>query len=140
MAPINFLATFFAAVLSMITGSLWYGPLFGKQWSALGGATKERMEQAKAKGMVKSYGLMFIGSLLMSYVLANALVFAATYLKTSGAGSGVMVGFFNWAGFIAPVTLGVVLWEGKSWKLWLINNGYYLVTLILMGILLALWT
>ena len=139
MVAVNYLAVLAAAVLSMAIGALWYGPLFGKKWQELLGMTKEKLEQAKAKGVAKSYALMFVGSLLMSYVLDHALIFASAYLKTSGVGAGVEVGIFNLLGFIAPVTLGVVLWEGKSWKLWLINNGYYLVTLVLMGILLALW-
>ena len=50
-----------------------------------------------------------------------------------------VVGFWNWLGFVAPVTLGSVLWEGKSPKLWVLNNGYYLVSLIVMGVILALW-
>ena len=139
MVPVNYLAVLAAAVLAMGIGAVWYGPLFGKKWQELLGMTKEKVEQARAKGVAKSYVLMFVGSLLMSYVLDHALIFASAYLKASGVGAGVEVGIFNWLGFIAPVTLGVVLWEGKSWKLWLINNGYYLVTLVLMGILLALW-
>lgn len=31
------LAVVLAAVVSMIVGWLWYGPLFGKQWMALMG-------------------------------------------------------------------------------------------------------
>jgi hypothetical protein len=139
MVPVNYLAVFFAGVLSMIVGSLWYGPIFGKSWARLGGMTPEKMEAAKAKGVAKSYVLMFIGSLLMSYVLAHALIFASAFMKTSGVPAGLMVGFFNWLGFIAPVTLGVVLWEGKSWKLWILNNGYYLISLLFMGVLLAVW-
>jgi hypothetical protein len=50
-----------------------------------------------------------------------------------------MSGFFNWIGFIAPVTLGTVLWGGKSWKLWLIDNGFYLIDLLIMGMILAVW-
>lgn len=50
-----------------------------------------------------------------------------------------MVGFWNWLGFVAPVTLGGVLWEGKPWKLWGLNNGYQLLSLLVMGVILALW-
>jgi hypothetical protein len=35
--------------------------------------------------------------------------------------------------------MGNVIWEGKSWKLWLINNGYNLVFLMISGIILTLW-
>jgi Protein of unknown function (DUF1761) len=137
--PINYLAVIVAAVVNMIIGALWYGPFFGKAWSGLIGMTHEKMEAMKAKGMGSSYALMFIGSLLMSWVLAHALIFGNAYLKTGGVGGGVMVGFFNWVGFIAPVTLGVVLWEGKPWKLWFINSFYYLFSLCVMGVFLSFW-
>ena len=137
--PINFIAVAGAAVASMVIGYLWYGPLFGKKWIALSGFTQEQMNAAKQKGMTKQYALMFVGSLVMAYVLAHALVFASAYLKVNGVSAGLMAGFWNWLGFVAPVTLGAVLWEGKSPKLWVLNNGYYVVTLLLMGVILALW-
>ena len=137
--PINYLAVGGAAIASMVIGFLWYGPLFGKMWMALSGITQEQIAASKKKGMTKQYALMFVGSLVMAYVLAHALVFASAYLKTSGVSAGLMAGFWNWLGFVAPVTLGSVLWEGKSPKLWILNNGYYLVSLLLMGVILALW-
>lgn len=137
--PINYLAVLVAAISSMVVGSVWYGPLFGKQWMMLSGMTGEKMKAAKAKGMGKSYGLMFVGSLVMAYVLAHSLVFASTYLDASGASAGVMTGFWNWLGFVAPVTLGTVLWDGKPWKLWVLNNAHYLISLVVMGVILAMW-
>ncbi len=137
--PVNYLAVLVAAVASMIIGSLWYGPLFGKPWMALIGMTPEKIAAAKGKGMTMSYALMFVGSLVMSFVLAHSLIFASAYTNTTGAIAGMMVGFWSWLGFVAPVTLGSVLWENKSWNLWLLNNGYYIVTLVVIGIILALW-
>jgi hypothetical protein len=139
MVPINYLAVLVAAVASMVIGSLWYGPIFGKKWIALMGWTEEQMNSAKAKGMGKSYALMFVGSLLMAYVLAHSVIYAAYYMRVSGFSAGLMVGFWNWLGFVVPVSLGSVLWEGKSWKLWFLNVGYYLVTLMVMGAILAVW-
>ncbi len=136
--PINYLALLGAAIASMVVGAIWYGPLFGKPWMALSGMSQEKINAAKPK-IGKSYALMFAGSLVMSYVLAHALVFANAYLGASGASSGVMTGFWNWIGFIAPATLGNVIWEGKPWKLWILNNGYYLVSLSVMGVILAVW-
>lgn len=139
VVPVNYIAVFAAAVVSMIIGYLWYGPVFGKPWMKEMGFTKEKMDAAMKKGMAKTYGFMFVGSLVMSYVLAHSTVFAASYLKMTGAPAGLMSGFWNWLGFVAPVTLGSLLWENKSWKLWLLNNGYYLVTLMAMGTVLAVW-
>ncbi len=135
--PINYLAVVLAAVANMVLGFVWYGPLFGKQWMAWSGFTKADMDSAKKKGMGKSYGLMALGSLVMAYVLAHSLVFAASYLKVNGIPAGLMAGFWSWLGFVAPVTLGTVLWDGKPWKLWILNNAYYLVALLLMGSILA---
>ena len=137
--PVNYLAVLGAAIASMVIGALWYGPLFGKAWVNLAGMTEAQMNAAKQKGMGKSYAIMFAGSFLMAYVLLHALVFASAYLGAYGAVSGLIAGFWNWLGFVAPVTLGAVLWECKPWKLWLINNGYYLVVLLVMGMILAVW-
>ncbi len=140
MVNINYLAVLVSAVVSMVLGSLWYGPLFGKRWMALSGINPDMMNDPKAKAaMGKSYSIMFVGSLLMSYVLAHAIVFASAYLKVEGIAAGLMAGLWNWMGFIAPVTLGTVLWEGKSWKLWFLNNGYQLVYLLLAGVILSVW-
>lgn len=144
VVPVNYPAILACGVASMVIGSLWYGPLFGKPWMKLMGFTPEKMEAMKKdpagkKKMMRSYGLMFVGSLVMAYVLSHALVFASTYLGSSGVSAGLMTGFWNWLGFIAPVTLGSVLWEGKPWRLWILNTGHYLATLCAMGVILALW-
>ncbi len=136
IVPVNLMAVFGAAVVSMIIGYFWYGPLFGKLWMKEMGM-KGKMSEAAKQGMAKSYGIMFVGSLAMAYVLAHAIVFASTYLKMTGVPGGLMSGFWNWLGFVAPVTLGSVLWEGKSMKLWVLNNGYYLLTLLAMGVILT---
>jgi hypothetical protein len=136
---INYLAILIAAIASMVIGFLWYGPIFGKKWIAMMGWSEEQITEAKKKGMAKSYVLNFIGSLVMSYVLAHALIFASAYMKVDGVSAGVTVGLWNWLGFIAPVTLGAVLWERRPWKLWVLNNGYYAVALVIMGIILAIW-
>jgi hypothetical protein len=135
--PVNYIAVVVAALANIGLGFLWYGPLFGKTWSGLMGWTKSDMEAAKKKGMTKSYALMTLGSFVMSFVLAHALIFASTYLNATGISAGLMAGFWNWLGFVAPVMLGTVLWDGKPWKLYFINAGYYLVALLLMGAILA---
>ncbi len=137
--PVNYLAVLAAALSSMMLGFLWYGPVFGKQWKALMGMTKESTDPTKKTGMNKSYVLMALGSLVMAYVLSYSLTFVSAYTQTTGIVAGAMVGFWTWLGFVAPVTLGVVLWEGKPWKLWFLNAGYYLVSLKIMGVILTLW-
>ena len=137
--PINYLAVIATTVVSMVFGFLWYGPLFGKQWMALSGISQDTINASKSRGMGKMYAIAAAGSLVMSYVLAHALVFASAYLNVQGVQAGLATGFWNWLGFVAPVTLGGVLWEGKPWKLWTLNNGYQLCSLLLMGVILSVW-
>lgn len=142
MVPVNYFMIVLAAVSSMVLGFLWYGPIFGKQWQRLMGWTDkdfEKLKKDKGSEMNKLYGFQFIGSLFMAFVLSHALVFAKDYLGTAGVSAGLQTGFWNWLGFVAPVTLGSVLWEGKSWTLYMLNNGYYLVTLLTMGVILSVW-
>ena len=137
--PINYLAVVVSAVIAMIIGGLWYGPLFGKMWTQLAGMTAEKMAAEMAKGMAPKYAIQAIGSLIMSFVLAHSIIFASTYMHVAGIAAGLEAAFWNWIGFIAPVTIGSVLWDGKPWKLWFLNSGYYLVLLVVMGAILGLW-
>lgn len=140
MVPVNYWAIIASAVFMMVLGAIWYGPLFGRQWAALMGLKMpERPDENMKREMMKSYSIMGVGALLMSFVFSHLLVFAQAYLGTSGVSAGLQAGFWNWLGFIAPLTLGPVLWEGKPWKLWFINAGYYLVGLLAIGVILAMW-
>ena len=139
MVPVNYWAILVCGVSNMVIGFLWYGPLFGKTWIKLSGIIPGKIEDAKKNGMASGYALAFVGALLMAFVLDHAIIFAGAYLNETGITAGLMGAFWNWLGFIAPVTLSVVLWEGKSWKLWCLQNTYYLITLLVMGMILVSW-
>ncbi len=133
---VNSLAIIVSAALGMIIGGSWYSPtFFGNAWVKLAGITPRQAREAQKKGMGKSYALMFLGTLIMAFVL-SAIV---KWVDAQTFGEGAAVAFWIWIGFILPVHLGSVLWEGKSWKLYWINVTYYLVTLIIMGGILAAW-
>lgn len=139
--PINFLAIIAAAVATMVIGFLWYGPLFGKQWSRLmgwGEMTPEKMKEMQKKAL-PGYTIQFVGALFMACVFAYILVFANTYFNESGALPGIEGALWLWVGFIVPVTIGSVFWEGKPWRLWFINAGYFLVNLLVIGAILGAW-
>lgn len=135
MIEINYLAVLATGVVAMILGFLWYGPLFGKTWMALVGMTPEAVAKSKKKGMTASYLMMFIGALITASVFAWILESIAQVSIEAG----MIGGFWLWLGFIAPVMLGKVLWEGKSWKLYFIDVSYYLVLLMVFGAILGGW-
>jgi len=132
---LNYIAIIVSGVVAMIIGYLWYGPLFGKAWMKLSGFTPKDQEKAKKKGMTKSYIIMFIGVLVTAYVLAHFV----DYMEATTFLAGMEVGCWLWLGFIAPVMLGMVLWEGKPVKLYLLNVIYQLIVIELMAGILAVW-
>jgi len=144
MVPINYLAVLLCAIAAMVLGFLWYGPLFGKKWSELmgwGTMTPEKMAE-KQKAARPAYAITFVGALLMAYILANAITLFLVAYPMEGAdafATGPLFGFWAWLGFVVPVTIGQVLWDGKPWKLWLINVGYFLAQMLLMGAILGYW-
>lgn len=138
---VNLWAVLVGGIISMVLGALWYSPaMFAKKWAMLAGITDEKMKAAMAKGMGMAYLTAFISSLLMTYILAH---FVEIGLRASGQvgtfGLGAQMGAWIWLGFIATSFTGMVLWEGKSWKLYFINAGYYLVSLVLIGGILGAW-
>lgn len=130
---INYVAVAVAAIINMALGFAWYGPLFGNTWMKMVGLKKEDVAKTS---MVQPMTFALVGALVMAYVFAH-------FVQLGGMertlGNGVMVGFWLWLGFIATTTLSSVLWEQKSWKLYALNNGYYLVLLVVNGAILSVW-
>jgi hypothetical protein len=45
----------------------------------------------------------------------------------------------GWLGFMMPLNIGAYLWENKPFKLFALNTAHYLVSLIVMAAILAVW-
>ena len=96
----------------------------------------EQLRRMKMKPPVAML-LGFAGAFLMAYTFSHVLTFGTTYMGSTELLDGVSTGFWMWLGFVAPVTAGVFLWEGKPLKLWLLNASYWLVSLVVMGAILV---
>ena len=136
--PINYGAVLVCGVLSLVVGFVWYGPMFGKKWMHIVGATGKTVEERK-KMQAKAgplYVLQFLLTLLQVYVLA--------YLIACWPGSsGWKLSVFIWLGFIMPVVAGTAMWNNDSknmaWARFLIQAGYQLVMAIIFGLILSAW-
>ncbi len=126
----NWTGIILAAIAQLVVGFIWYGPLFGKTWMSMMGINPQGISR---EGMGRMYAIQFVGSLVTAAVLAKLVGMMGA--KTLAAG--VQAGFWVWLGFIATVTLASVLYEKRSWNLYLLNNGYQLVSLAIMGAILA---
>lgn len=136
---VNYFAIGVATAINTVLGFLWYGPLLGKPWMKEMGFTEEHMRRTQEKGMTQSYIFMIIGALVLNYVLAYWILIGEQAFGALDVQMAMVAAFWAWLGFIAPVMLGQVLWENKSWKLYAINVGYYLVSLEIAAIIITLW-
>lgn len=133
---INSWAVLAAAIINIIIGMIWYSPpVFGKLWMSSMGLTPQRMEELKKRGMGKIYFASFVTALLMSYVLAHFVKIWAV----EDIGGALQLSFWSWLGFVVTVSLGSVLWEGKSFRLYLLNIAYQFVSIFVMAVILAIW-
>jgi hypothetical protein len=130
--PINYWAVLVAAAAKFVLGALWYSPvLFGPTWMRLAGVSEAAMKANLPKGMIADA----IGGLVMAFVLLHA----AHYAGAQGLAQGVLVGFFNWLGFIGVTTLSATFYEDRPIALFFVNNGYLLVALLIMGAIVTIW-
>jgi hypothetical protein len=128
---INYLAVLVATIAAMIIGSIWYAPpVFGNAWMRLSGRKGQKMDG----GGLAMLG-MFIASLVTSYVLAHFV----GYMNAATWWEGVQLGIWIWLGFLAAMGVSQVFFEKRPFQLFLINTLNQLVTLIVMGAILACW-
>lgn len=131
--PINFWAVLAAGVASFIVGSAWYSPvLFGKIWIQLMGRTEEDIKKSSP---VRAMTINFILTLITAYVLAHF----AQYAEAATVVDGLTLGFWVWLGFVATIGYNTVIFEGKSNRLFAINTGYQLLSLLVMAAILSVW-
>lgn len=137
LSTINIWAVIVSAIATMVTGMLWYGPLFGKSWAQeMGWAnlTPEQNAEMKKKAG-KAYLQQLLGAFIMAYVFAHVL----QAFESDSISAALQSALWTWFGFIVPVKYGDVLWNNKSIKLFLIDSVYYLVNLTVFAVILTLW-
>lgn len=133
---INWLAIVAAVVVNMIVGFIWYSPaLFAKPWAKLTGRKMEEMGDG-----TQGYILTTIGAFLQAFILLHFVTYAAYfYTDYSATSVGVITAVWAWLGFVA-IPQGVnTIFAGTRKKLWAINTGYFLVVLLINGVLLSVW-
>jgi len=135
---INYWAVAAGAVLSMVIGAIWYGPIFGKKWAEILGADMSDPETKKR--MQKTAGPLYLAQFIMT--LFQVLVLAHLIADTKLAG-GVERSLWIWAAFVIPTLAGAVMWTNETgkykWTRFLIQGGYQLILFIVFGLLLQYW-
>jgi hypothetical protein len=135
---INLWVVIVGAVLSMVIGFIWYGPLFGRIWMKIEGANPNDVEDRKKmqKGAGPLYAIQFLLSLVQVYIIT--LINTGLPLSAS-----IHSAILLWFGFSLPLVAGNAMWNNKprkvKWTQFLIQAGYQLILFIAFGILIAVW-
>ena len=128
---LNYLALLVAALSTFLIGGLWYSPaVFGKAWMRENGFTEESM---KGGNMIKIFGVSFLLAIISAINLAMFMG------PESNPTMGALWGFLAGAGWVATFVGTYYLFERRSFTLFLINAGYSIVALTIMGAILAAW-
>jgi Protein of unknown function (DUF1761) len=123
---INYPAVLAAAVAYFVLGYIWYQMVF------------RRPVYREIAGKVTATDLFvtFMRGLVMAWALAALMARTGVH---SWLGAIELAGFV-WFGFMATAQLSETLFGGRSWRLYLINTGYPLASLLVFGTILSLWT
>lgn len=128
---INYWAILVSALSTFLIGGLWYSPaVFGKAWMRENGFTEEELKKGN---MAKIFGLTFVLALIAAINLAMFLG------PDVNIGMGAFYGFLAGFGWVAMFIGTHYLFERKSFKLFLINAGYSVVALTVMGVIIGAW-
>ena len=133
---INWLALVAAVVVNMVVGFVWYSPaLFAKQWAKLTGRKMEEMGDG-----TKGYILTTVGAFVQAFILLHFVTYAANFYPDYGDVSvGLITAAWAWLGFVlVPQGVNMVFANTRK-KLLAINTGYFLVVLLINGVLLSVW-
>lgn len=130
IANINWLSILAASLSAFVIGGIWYGPLFGKAWMAASGKTEGELQQ-------RNMAQVFTVSLLLILIAAINL---EMFIGSEGTlAYGMFAGLLAGIGWVATFMGIIYLFEKRSLKLWLINAGYSVIALTLMGSMLGAW-
>lgn len=135
---VNLVAVLVAAVAMFIVGGVWYGVVFGKQWSQIHGFDK--MSKKKQKEMQSQMALPYAGQLVVAFATAWVL---AHFMNQLTEVTFWQLAFWVWLGFMMPTTYGVVVFggapEGKATVKFLISTTGSLACVLVGAYVLSLF-
>src|SRR5262245_13708559 len=133
--PIPVLPVLVSAVAVFVLGALWYSPvLFGRAWVRAHGYTDEKLA-----GMRATAGKAYAVSFVCYVVMAAAMSFLIGRMDITMIKGGVKLGAVLGFGFAATIGLTANMFSERRLSAWLIDAGYQVAYLILMGVILVAW-
>jgi hypothetical protein len=135
LVDVNWLAVVSAGLVSFLLGAIWYMALFGKLWVRLHGWSEEQVKEMQAK----MKPAVFFGGMIVSYGVASlAMAFLVVNLNLTRATDGAILAAFVWL-IVAACAITALIASQQHIGLFAIDAGFYLVFLLITGVMLAWW-
>ena len=160
----NYLFLALAALVPMVIGFVWYGPLFGKAWMKQMGFTEESLKEGNmVLTLILSYVFSFFVAFFLQFItvhqlgaLSSMMESGATELTTEAAADfqnflakyganykdfkhGFLHGALTGVFLGLPILAIQAMFERKKFKYIAINAGYWIITLGIMGGIVCQW-
>ena len=138
MFELNYLALFVASIASFAVGAIWFGPktFFPVWWKLMG----RKPEEAAGSGNVGlMFGLTFVGQLAAGFAAALVLKLEELAGFTVNAGTGLQVGLLLGVFVAAAASLSHRLFAGQGYRVWLIEVGSDISSIVVMALILSVW-
>ena len=124
---IDWLPAVGAGVAAFMLGGLWYGPLFGRTWSAAHGLPEDyRIPPSVYAVGVASYVLMALAFSALSSLIGIATVTGGVWLALG-----------IWFGFVLLTGLNSSLFASRPRSITAIDSSYHLASLVVIGIIVG---
>lgn len=132
---VNWLAVVLATLSTMVIGSVWYTPkVFGTMWMRLA----KVKPSGNPKDAVKPILLTLLVSFITAFVLAHVIYLANAFFHNSFLTDALGTAFWLWLGLTAARFITHDAFEGRPWKLTLLNVAHEFVTIMVMGLIIGL--
>ncbi len=133
---LNFFAIGLAAFVGILIGGFWFSPIafFPVWWKFLG---KKPEDQTGTDNMVVIFGSTFIAAIIQAIVLAVFVSLAEQATGPMDSLTGLAIGALVGVGFAATASLSHHLFGGFAIKAWVLEAGQDIVSLAVMGAIIA---
>ncbi len=130
---LNLWAVLVAAIAYVAVGVFWYSrALFAESWMKLVGFTEEDTQREYTPWMM-------VANTVVALVGAFVLALIVDWMNATNILQGLFVGALVGVGVSAATRLPEYMYEGRPFRLFLINSGHDIVGFLLMGAILGLW-
>ncbi len=136
LGQLNWVAVLVGAVIYFAIGAVWFAPpLFGRPWMASIG-----WEESRPRPEMNP--VSYAGPALFYLVSAIATGLLAVATGTDTLAEGVILGLVVGVGYALTVTATDAVFDPnkpRPWTWFAISGAYHVVSLLIVGVLVAIW-